>query len=197
MANQGTKKEMRQEIKIRLSQLDGVFRDQASQQACARLLRQTVFERSQHILAYAAMAGELNLWPVLERILQAGKTLCLPRYLPGSDSYEAAMIRDLEKDLRPGKMGIREPSPNCPGMDLKRLDLILVPGVAFDRCGRRLGRGKGYYDRILSAVEGFKCGVCFDQQLVDQVPVESHDELLDCILTPAFWLIAGRGTVLE
>ncbi len=189
--------EMRQEMKIRLSQLDGVSKELESQQACARLLRQSVFERSQHILAYAAMAGELNLWPVLERVLQEGKTLCLPRYLPGSDAYEAALIRDLERDLRPGKMGIREPSPKCPGMDLKRLDLILVPGVAFDRCGRRLGRGKGYYDRILSAVEGFKCGVCFDQQLVDQVPVEPHDELLDCILMPAGWLVAGRATVLE
>ena len=68
-----------------------------------------------------------------------------------------------------------------------RLDLVLVPGVAFDLHGRRLGRGRGYYDRLLSQVGGRTCGVAFDEQVVSEVPVEAHDVLLNCILTPTRW----------
>jgi len=68
-----------------------------------------------------------------------------------------------------------------------RLDLALVPGVAFDLNGHRLGRGKGYYDRLLAMLTGPACGVAFDQQIVSQVPNEPHDVRLSCILTPTRW----------
>jgi 5-formyltetrahydrofolate cyclo-ligase len=71
---------------------------------------------------------------------------------------------------------------------LNRLDLVLVPGVAFDARGGRLGRGKGFYDRLLSAVNGTKCGVAFDEQIVDAVPVGPLDVLVNCILTPTRWI---------
>jgi 5-formyltetrahydrofolate cyclo-ligase len=68
------------------------------------------------------------------------------------------------------------------------LDLILVPGVAFDLQGRRLGRGKGYYDQLLGALHGTRCGVAFDQQVVDEIPMAPHDMTLHCILTPTRWV---------
>ena len=67
-------------------------------------------------------------------------------------------------------------------------DLILVPGVAFDLHGRRLGRGKGFYDQLLAAVRGTTCGVAFEQQMVREVPVEPHDIHLNSILTPTRWI---------
>ncbi len=90
--------------------------------------------------------------------------------------------------MRTGRFGIREPVDRCTHLGLNRLDLILVPGVAFDLNGRRVGRGKGYYDRLLRLASGRKCGVGFDEQLVSEVPVEAHDILLNCILTPTRWL---------
>jgi 5-formyltetrahydrofolate cyclo-ligase len=71
---------------------------------------------------------------------------------------------------------------------MNRLDLILVPGLAFDLNGRRLGKGKGYYDRLLAGVSGIKCGVAFDEQVVSEVPAGPHDVRVNCILTPTRWL---------
>jgi 5-formyltetrahydrofolate cyclo-ligase len=97
-------------------------------------------------------------------------------------------VRNLETDVVTGQFGIREPVTGCGAEALKRLDLILVPGVGFDSCCRRLGRGKGFYDQILAVVEGRKCGVGFDEQIVDGIPLEPHDIALDCILTPTRWI---------
>ena len=69
-----------------------------------------------------------------------------------------------------------------------RVELILVPGVAFDLQGSRLGRGNGYYDQLLAIVWGKRCGVAFDEQLVPEIPVEAHDARMDCLLTPTRWV---------
>ena len=137
----------------------------------------------------------MNVWPLFLEALGGGKSVSLPRYRPAQGFYEAAQVTDLERDLRPGKLGIREPAEHCRPISLKQLDLILVPGVAFDRIGRRLGRGRGFYDRLLSSVTGTKCGVAFDFQVKEQLPEEPHDVRLDCILMPTRWLIAGCETV--
>jgi len=65
--------------------------------------------------------------------------------------------------------------------------LIVAPGIAFDLRGRRLGRGKGFYDRLLANAAGVKCGICFDEQLLAEIPVEPHDVALDFIATPTRW----------
>ena len=93
-----------------------------------------------------------------------------------------------QRDLIIGKFGIREVAELSPEMALNQLDLALAPGVAFDPHGRRLGRGKGFYDRLLAGVCGTKCGVAFDEQLVDAVPVGPLDIPLNCILTPTRWI---------
>ena len=67
---------------------------------------------------------------------------------------------------------------------MNRLDLVLVPGVAFDLQGRRLGRGRGFYDRLLADVDGIKCGIAFDEQMVNEVPAGPPDVRLNFILTP-------------
>ena len=102
--------------------------------------------------------------------------------------YVACEIKDPEKDLLVGRFGIREPETSCGEIELNRLDFTLVPGVAFDLQGRRLGRGKGFYDRMLAAVRGTTCGVAFDEQIVEEVPVEPHDTRVNCILTPTRWI---------
>ena len=83
-----------------------------------------------------------------------------------------------------GQFGIREPAARCPEIPLSRLDLILVPGVAFDWHGRRLGRGKGFYDRLLAGTRGVKCGIAFDEQMVNEVPAGSLDARMNFMMTP-------------
>jgi 5-formyltetrahydrofolate cyclo-ligase len=103
-------------------------------------------------------------------------------------TYTACPIQDPASDLETGAFGIREPAARCAVEPLNKLDLILVPGVAFDLTGHRLGRGKGFYDQLLTAVRGKTCGIAFDQQIVREVPVEPHDKVLNCILTPTRWI---------
>jgi 5-formyltetrahydrofolate cyclo-ligase len=117
-----------------------------------------------------------------------GEDVALPSFLPGTNTYTARRIIDPARDLVIGKFGIREGADVSPEMELNQLDLVLVPGVAFDTHGRRLGRGKGFYDRLLAGVRGTKCGVAFDEQIVDAVPVGPQDIPLNCILTPTRWI---------
>jgi 5-formyltetrahydrofolate cyclo-ligase len=137
---------------------------------------------------FAPLADEPDIWPLLGEALTAGKQVSLPSYVPGPNVYVARRIGDLVRDLVVGKFGVREAAPHCAEIPLNQLDLVLVPGVAFDARGRRLGRGKGFYDRLLADVRGAKCGVAFDEQMVATVPVGPRDIPLNCILTPTRWI---------
>lgn len=163
-------------------------RESNSIEMCARLVELPVWKSARSVLLFMPMPDEPNVHPLLPAALESGKLAALPRFNATTDTYEAAVVCDLDKDLVEGKFGIPEPAPACGLVDLKRLDLILVPGLAFDSHGHRLGRGKGFYDRLLAEVSGKTCGVAFEQQLVSAIPVEPHDVRLNCILTPSRWL---------
>jgi 5-formyltetrahydrofolate cyclo-ligase len=152
------------------------------------LQQQRVWQEAKTLMLFAPLPEELDVWPLLGAALAAGKQVALPRYAGTSAEYIACWVREPEKDLEVGHYGIREPNETCTIVPLLRLDFILVPGVAFDLHGRRLGRGKGHYDRVLAAARGTTCGVAFDEQIVREVPVEPHDVHLNCILTPTRWI---------
>jgi 5-formyltetrahydrofolate cyclo-ligase len=185
---QALKEQLRAKIRADLALLSDDYRHKASQQAGVLLMRQKAWREASSVLFYAPLGKELDLWPVLETGLKEGKTVALPRYDSGTGEYIARRIRYLDIDLEPGRYGIREPKSGCDPVLLKLLDLILVPGVAFDLHGGRLGRGKGFYDRLLTAVRGETCGVAFDKQVIRKVPVEPHDSDVNCILTPTRWI---------
>jgi 5-formyltetrahydrofolate cyclo-ligase len=182
------KRLVRQEIRVKLARLTAGERSDGSARARQLLCRREIWTEARSVLLFAPMADEIDIWPLVTEALGAGKRVALPRYDASSDSYLACEIRDCESDLCPGYFGIREPRPGCEVMPGNRLDLILVPGIAFDLSGRRLGRGKGYYDRWLPALCGKTCGVAFDEQIVDGIPFEPHDQVVDCILTPTRWI---------
>ncbi|HEX4263890.1 MAG TPA: 5-formyltetrahydrofolate cyclo-ligase [Verrucomicrobiae bacterium] len=183
-----TKSELRQQIRTRLKSIPAEQQAAASARACALLEQQAAWKRAQLVFFFAPLPGELDIWPLLRDGLAGGKTIALPRFDAATQRYIACQITDIAKDLSAGQFGIREPGGHCIAIPLNRLDLILVPGVAFDRHGRRLGRGKGFYDQMLTVVRGTTCGVAFDEQIVEAVPVEPHDVHLNCILTPTRWI---------
>lgn len=185
---QDRKRALRRQIRMLLHEMAETERAAASTQARALLARQAIWKRAHSILFFAPTPTELDLWPLLLEALGAGKKVALPRFLPESKRYIASLVQDPATDVKPGYLGIREPAEPCTPLPLDSLDFILVPGLAFDAHGRRLGRGKGFYDKILLAVRGATCGVAFDQQIVPEVPVAPHDASVKYLLTPTRWI---------
>ena len=182
------KQALRNQVRAGLKLLGPGERVAAAGQARALLAAQALWKTAQWVLFFAPLPEELDVWPLLTEALAAGKRVALPRFVAEDRNYEACQIQDPKSDLQTGHFGIREPASHCALLPSTRLDLILVPGVAFDLHGRRLGRGKGYYDQLLGELRGTTCGVAFDQQIVDEIPVAPHDVRLDCILTPTNWV---------
>lgn len=183
-----TKTALRQKVRAQLKAITAEQRALLSKQACLLLEKQAVWQMAKTIFFYAPLPEELDIWPLLKDSLAAEKTVALPRFDAATERYVACEIEDIGRDISSGQFGIREPGNHCIAILPNRLDLILVPGVAFDAHGRRLGRGKGFYDQLLASVRGTTCGVAFDEQIVEAVPVEPHDVHLNCILTPTRWI---------
>lgn len=183
-----SKAALRQRVRAAVAAIPTAERETASAQARERLLGQSRWRNAETILFYAPLDDELDVWPLLDVALKAGKKVCLPRFAPDSDQYAACEVVNIQSEVTIGRFGIREPAAAARLIPLKRLDLVLAPGVAFDLLGRRLGRGKGYYDRLLAAAGCPTCGIAFDQQIVGEIPVESHDVRVNCILTPTRWI---------
>jgi 5-formyltetrahydrofolate cyclo-ligase len=179
---------LRRKLRVESKNYSPVDRAAASEQICLRLKQQPLWRQAQSVLFYLPLAEEPDVYPLLPEALAAGKVVTLPRYSAVEDAYVPCQVENLAGDLQPGQYGIREPVPACATFDLNKLDFLLVPGVGFTSNGSRLGRGKGYYDRLLARARGVKCGVAFDWQVSVEVPLEPHDVCLDCILTPTRWL---------
>ena len=155
-----------------------------SSRIVARVLDLRPYRLSNVVLAYASFGTELRTDGFLRRVLGDGKTLLLPRVeREGLTLYE---VRDLARDLSPGTWGIREPIPErCPVSDPGIVDFALIPGVAFDRKGGRLGYGGGFYDRLLASLPDGPPLVsgAFEVQVVDEVPVGPHDAPVHAVVT--------------
>jgi 5-formyltetrahydrofolate cyclo-ligase len=184
---QTAKMAIRSQIRVELKKMTPEERSTASAEIRRRLESQEVWRNAKTILFYAPLPEEVDVWPLLVDALVSGRTVLLPRFVGEDNGYVICHVEDVERDMRSGKFGVREPLEICARNSLNHLDLILAPGIAFDLNGHRLGRGKGYYDRLLAMLTGPKCGAAFDQQIVSQIPVEPHDIRLNCILTPTRW----------
>jgi 5-formyltetrahydrofolate cyclo-ligase len=191
------KTEWRRRLRAGLKSVSQTQKDADSASARDLLRRQPVWQNAQAILFYVPMGLELDLTPLLEEALKAGKVVALPRFIGETGTYQPFGVSDFGRDCARGKFGLAEPGAHCSAIPLKRLDLVLAPGVGFDVAGRRLGRGRGYYDRLLAEFAGAKCGVAFDQQVVARIPAERHDVTMNYILTPTRWLEITRHFAVE
>ena len=164
------------------------FRQRASIQACAQLAAREEWRGARAVLVYAPRQDELDITELVDNAQMTGKIVALPQYDAGGGCYRACQLEGPLAELSAGRYGIPEPRVGCARIPMDQLDLALVPGVAFDLLGHRLGRGRGYYDRLLAALGACKCGVSFDEQVQAHIPVEPHDVVLNCILTPTRWV---------
>jgi 5,10-methenyltetrahydrofolate synthetase len=135
---------------------------------------------SRVVMAFWPLPDEVDIRPLIDRLVDEGKTVLLPK-VTGDETMELRRYTS-QADLSEGAFHIMEPVGE-PFVDYGQIDVALVPGVAFDAAGHRLGRGRGYYDRFLSECPAiYKIGVCFPFQRVAEVPVEAHDVVLDQII---------------
>lgn len=138
-------------------------------------------EEARIVLAYSALPDEVPTQSLLDHLVAADKTVLLPRVVNNTDMELRHYTG--RHDLQPGAYGIMEPVGQ-PFTEYEQIDVAIIPGMAFDREGHRLGRGKGYYDRFLSRVPNiYKIGLCFSWQLVDSVPTDEHDIRMDETVT--------------
>ena len=192
------KAQLRRTLREEAKRFSPAERATASAQMCELLIQRSVWKRAQSVLFYYPMPDEPDIHCLFKAALEGGKACAFPRYSPADQHYVACQVYNTDRDLRLGTFGIHEPAPECPIFDRKKLDLVLVPGVGFALNGFRLGRGKGYYDRLLVELAGFKCGMAFEWQLAVEIPTESHDIRLDCILTPTHWHeVTGKAADLK
>jgi 5-formyltetrahydrofolate cyclo-ligase len=185
------KAELRRVLRAEGKRHSAEERGSLSTELCKILAAQSAWQNAESVLFYMPMVDEPDIRPLMTAALAEGKSIALPRRSGEEDRYMACRINGLQ-ELQSGAYGIPEPLLACPVLELNKLDFLLIPGVGFSLNGRRLGRGKGHYDRLLAEAMGLKCGVAFDWQVTVEVPTERHDILLDCIVTPTRWLeVAG------
>ncbi len=154
----------------------------AGREALAHLAGAALYRSCRRLVCYAELAGELPLAAALDAALVAGRQLLWPRVGP-DDSLEFAACARIE-DLTTGRYGVREPPRTEPAAELGPDALLLVPGLAFDLRGGRLGRGRGMWDRVLRSRRGaIALGVGYEFQILDAVPHEPHDRFVDALLT--------------
>lgn len=185
MTTAGAKRQMRQEYRRRLDGLDRAEVAQKSALITARALALPQLATAQTVGAYASIGNEVATGDLVTALLAAGKNLVLP-VVAGDGVMEFRAVMDLDR-LIPGVFGIPEPRAGelCPP---EEIDLLFIPGLAFDRRGGRLGRGKGYYDRYLARAGALrpdlvKVGLAFTGQLAAAVPRDDRDLLMDLLVT--------------
>jgi 5-formyltetrahydrofolate cyclo-ligase len=178
---------LRRQLRLLLSEVTPEQRDRASQRVGGLLCADPAWVRAACVMGFVSLATEICTEAVLRSALADGKRLLLPRVDWPGRRIIAGEVRSLAGDLSPGRFGIREPRPGPPA-NVEDIDLILVPGLAFDGAGRRLGRGGGYYDRFLAelAPRTVRCGLAFEcQRFTSPLPTDPHDIAVDLLVTEA------------
>jgi 5-formyltetrahydrofolate cyclo-ligase len=137
------------------------------------------------LLLFASTAAEVQTDPIAAEALRRGIILTYPRCIPESRQMSLHSLEDLAELREEGGYGIREPPVACPRLSLEEIDAAMVPGLAWDRQGTRLGRGAGYYDRLFAEEgwRGFRCGLFFDAQELTGLPRDPWDVPLDAVVT--------------
>lgn len=158
-------------------------RERKSQAICERIIVSGPYRAARAIHCYLPMRSEVDLRPLIRDALERGKRVAVPVVVPQAAELAQAWLESLEAEaLTPGGFGTMQPRnlrPSAPN----DWDMIVVPLLAFDRRGHRLGYGKGHYDRLLAAVTATTVGAAFAAQEVAALPAEPHDIPLDWIVT--------------
>lgn len=178
------KAQLRSALKNRRDSLNQELQEEEAKKILPLIVSLPAWQNSQVVCLYASFAGELPTQRLLHSALQSGKKLLLPRVNPHHQP-SLHVVYDLEK-LVLSPLGILEPAESSPQVSPQKVDFFLVPGIAFDKQGNRLGHGSGFYDRLLAQIKSgaFCLGYAHDFQMVPMIPHEAHDIRVHAVATP-------------
>lgn len=183
---QEKKQEIRDEIVQKISDLG-----QSPLAAKTKAIEERLFEFANYLeariaLLYTPAPGEVDTREIIKRSYLYHKIVVLPAYDPQTKKMTLRKVDDPEKDLIQGPRGNMEPNPErCKTVPLDCLDIAIIPGLAMDEKGGRIGLGNGYYDRLIPdlPITTRKVGLVFEDQIVSMVPMENHDKYVDIVVT--------------
>jgi 5-formyltetrahydrofolate cyclo-ligase len=181
---QSIKNSIRKDIQDNRDSLDKRSRQEKSVLIAGRLMGLDKYRDSSNVLAYYPFRSEIDTRMIIKDALGCGKEVALPRV--GKEGLDLYYIKDLSKDLEPGSYDIMEPIPSrCRPAEPHKMDMVIVPGVGFDRKHNRLGYGGGFYDRLLAGIPRSvpRIALAFDLQVLDEIPVSGHDLKIDILIT--------------
>lgn len=185
---ENTRQRLRRQALARRDDLAPGERIGRSERITCALLAHPVFAACTTCCLYCSFRSEVATGPLLRACLQAGKTVGVPLTQPAVSRLRMVRITDPDHDLEPGYLGIAEPRRELveqAALDHATIDLVILPGAAFDREGQRLGYGGGFYDRFLAreAPRALRVGLGFAVQVVERLPVLPHDMPMDLLFT--------------
>jgi 5-formyltetrahydrofolate cyclo-ligase len=182
------KNQIRADMRAFLTGLSPHERHERSIAACQQLVTTREFKNAQTIMLFMSMPTEVETSTVAVKAWQEGKNITVPRVDWDGKRMEPVEIKSLDVGMQTtgtGGVSVRQPVEGTV-VSLAMIDMIVIPGLAFDRHGYRVGRGRGFYDRFLSQkdFQGLRCALCFHEQLLNEaIPSEPHDVQMDLIVT--------------
>jgi len=144
------------------------------------------FLEARTVLLYVQSDLEVQTTDIINKTIEYHKVVVLPAFNPETFEVTLLKVDNPEKELIPGPRGVLEPDPSqCKTVPIDRIDIAIIPGIAFDEKGGRIGTGRGYYDRLIPklTITTRKVALTFEDQILQQVPIESHDKHVDIIIT--------------
>ena len=180
------KSELREEIAKKVAALPTKEISEKTKAIETRLFDFANFLESKIALMYVHNNGEVQTGNILQRTYDYGKIVVLPAF--NTENFDMILLKvdNLENDLQEGPRGILEPNETrCKVVPIERIDIAIIPAIALDEKGGRIGSGEGYYDRLIPrlAITTRKVALALEQQIVPQIPIESHDKHVDIIIT--------------
>jgi len=185
VAENSTKENIRKKVRGKLKQLSGKEISEKSRLIIKALLAYERWQKANVVMCYVSTGLEVETQELIAEALKSNKKIVIPRCDLNIEKMTPYLIENLKTDLQKGAYGILEPCEKVKPYE-GGIDLCILPGVAFDRKGHRLGRGKGYFDKFLSRPEysrAYKIALSFEVQLVRKLEVRDHDVIMDRIIT--------------
>lgn len=181
-----SKAQLRTTYLRRLNQQEEDARRRKSATIWRKVSRLTAFRQATMVFCYVALPYEVQTWQMIRAMLRQGKRVAVPLVRRGSKRLRVSEVRDPAAELVPGAFGVLEPAPSARrAVRVREIDLVIVPGLAFDARGHRLGHGYGYFDRFLARLPKTTptVGLAYRFQLLDRLPAAAHDHAVKTVLT--------------
>jgi 5-formyltetrahydrofolate cyclo-ligase len=178
------KRRLRKQLRKTVKQLSEQQTHLQSIRACELLCQTEQFQQARVIMLFLAITKEIETQSAIQQALGRGKLVAVPKVIYKDHQLVPVRLLSLDCEMETDRYGLRHPL-GTEEMDVAIIDLVVAPGLGFDIRGNRLGRGGGYYDRFFT-LDGFravKCGLSFEEQLVDEIPMFEHDISLDMLVT--------------